>query len=108
MPPAFKTVLQLFRSFFPVRRMGDSASKILSPAEALPGRKESITVAGKDAGTRRRHGQRCARAPGRKPGAGLPRVVSLGAAQAQTGAGRGGAEGTLVFLCLASPVLRLY
>ncbi|XP_036854747.2 mitochondrial peptide methionine sulfoxide reductase isoform X4 [Manis javanica] len=47
MPPAFKTVLQLFRSFFPVRRMGDSASKILSPAEALPGRKESITVAAK-------------------------------------------------------------
>uniref|UniRef100_A0A8C3X238 peptide-methionine (S)-S-oxide reductase n=1 Tax=Catagonus wagneri TaxID=51154 RepID=A0A8C3X238_9CETA len=38
---------QLFHGVFPVRRMGDSASKIVSPQEALPGRKEPIAVAAK-------------------------------------------------------------
>ncbi|XP_047573424.1 mitochondrial peptide methionine sulfoxide reductase isoform X2 [Lutra lutra] len=36
----------LFHSLFPGSRMGDSASKIVSPQEALPGRKEPIPVAG--------------------------------------------------------------
>ncbi|XP_059033041.1 mitochondrial peptide methionine sulfoxide reductase isoform X1 [Mustela lutreola] len=35
----------LFHSLFPGSRMGDSASKIVSPQEALPGRKEPIPVA---------------------------------------------------------------
>ncbi|XP_044934324.1 mitochondrial peptide methionine sulfoxide reductase isoform X7 [Mustela lutreola] len=37
----------LFHSLFPGSRMGDSASKIVSPQEALPGRKEPIPVAAK-------------------------------------------------------------
>ncbi|XP_024898266.1 mitochondrial peptide methionine sulfoxide reductase isoform X2 [Pteropus alecto] len=37
---------QLFHSLFPIPRMGDSHSKIVSPQEALPGRKEPIPVAG--------------------------------------------------------------
>ncbi|EFB24767.1 hypothetical protein PANDA_007460 [Ailuropoda melanoleuca] len=36
----------LFHSLFPGSRMGDSASKIVSPQEAVPGRKEPIPVAG--------------------------------------------------------------
>ncbi|KAM6220573.1 mitochondrial peptide methionine sulfoxide reductase isoform 2-T2 [Rhynchocyon petersi] len=43
---ATKRVRQLFHSLFPVLRMGESASKIVSPQEALPGRKELIQVAG--------------------------------------------------------------
>ncbi|XP_015456180.1 mitochondrial peptide methionine sulfoxide reductase isoform X1 [Pteropus alecto] len=38
---------QLFHSLFPIPRMGDSHSKIVSPQEALPGRKEPIPVAAK-------------------------------------------------------------
>uniref|UniRef100_A0A2K5C0F3 peptide-methionine (S)-S-oxide reductase n=1 Tax=Aotus nancymaae TaxID=37293 RepID=A0A2K5C0F3_AOTNA len=38
---------QLLHSLFPVPRMGDSASKIVSPQEALPGRKEPTPVAAK-------------------------------------------------------------
>ncbi|XP_058406397.1 mitochondrial peptide methionine sulfoxide reductase isoform X4 [Diceros bicornis minor] len=37
---------QLFHRLFPVPRMDDHASKILSPQKALPGRKEAILVAG--------------------------------------------------------------
>uniref|UniRef100_A0A7N5J9Y6 peptide-methionine (S)-S-oxide reductase n=1 Tax=Ailuropoda melanoleuca TaxID=9646 RepID=A0A7N5J9Y6_AILME len=37
----------LFHSLFPGSRMGDSASKIVSPQEAVPGRKEPIPVAAK-------------------------------------------------------------
>ncbi|XP_006864396.1 PREDICTED: mitochondrial peptide methionine sulfoxide reductase-like isoform X2 [Chrysochloris asiatica] len=44
---ATKRVRQLFHSLFPVSRMGDSASKIVSPQEALPGRKESLPVSAK-------------------------------------------------------------
>ncbi|KAM6220574.1 mitochondrial peptide methionine sulfoxide reductase isoform 3-T3 [Rhynchocyon petersi] len=44
---ATKRVRQLFHSLFPVLRMGESASKIVSPQEALPGRKELIQVAAK-------------------------------------------------------------
>ncbi|XP_040091075.1 mitochondrial peptide methionine sulfoxide reductase isoform X2 [Oryx dammah] len=44
---ATRTTRQLFHSLFPVQRMGDSASKIVSPQEALPGRKEPIVVAAK-------------------------------------------------------------
>ncbi|XP_049722241.1 mitochondrial peptide methionine sulfoxide reductase isoform X3 [Elephas maximus indicus] len=40
-----KKVRQLFHSLFPSPRMGDSASKIVSPQEALPGRNEPISVA---------------------------------------------------------------
>ncbi|XP_058406395.1 mitochondrial peptide methionine sulfoxide reductase isoform X2 [Diceros bicornis minor] len=36
---------QLFHRLFPVPRMDDHASKILSPQKALPGRKEAILVA---------------------------------------------------------------
>ncbi|XP_045317914.1 mitochondrial peptide methionine sulfoxide reductase isoform X4 [Leopardus geoffroyi] len=43
---ATRRASQLFHSLFPVPRMGDSASKIVSPQEALPGRKEPIPVAG--------------------------------------------------------------
>ncbi|XP_049722250.1 mitochondrial peptide methionine sulfoxide reductase isoform X7 [Elephas maximus indicus] len=42
-----KKVRQLFHSLFPSPRMGDSASKIVSPQEALPGRNEPISVAAK-------------------------------------------------------------
>nr|KAF6401807.1 methionine sulfoxide reductase A [Rousettus aegyptiacus] len=38
---------QLFHGLFPIPRMGDSRSKIVSPQEALPGRKEPIPVAAK-------------------------------------------------------------
>ncbi|XP_073911372.1 mitochondrial peptide methionine sulfoxide reductase isoform X6 [Castor canadensis] len=38
---------QLFCSLLPNPRMGDSASKIVSPQEALPGRKEPTPVAAK-------------------------------------------------------------
>ncbi|XP_070336755.1 mitochondrial peptide methionine sulfoxide reductase isoform X4 [Odocoileus virginianus] len=41
---ATRTARQLFHSLFPIPRMGDSASKIVSPQEALPGRKEPIIV----------------------------------------------------------------
>lgn len=47
---ATRRARQLFRGLRPVPRMGDSASKIVSPQEALPGRKDPIAVAGKDAG----------------------------------------------------------
>ncbi|XP_064128706.1 mitochondrial peptide methionine sulfoxide reductase isoform X11 [Loxodonta africana] len=40
-----KKVRQLFHSLFPSPRMGDSASKVVSPQEALPGRNEPISVA---------------------------------------------------------------
>ncbi|KAM9622112.1 mitochondrial peptide methionine sulfoxide reductase isoform 4-T4 [Trichechus inunguis] len=43
---ASNRVLQLFHSLFPAPRMSDSTSKIVSPQEALPGRKEPIPVAG--------------------------------------------------------------
>uniref|UniRef100_A0A8C2NNG3 Mitochondrial peptide methionine sulfoxide reductase n=1 Tax=Capra hircus TaxID=9925 RepID=A0A8C2NNG3_CAPHI len=43
---ATRTARQLFHRLFPIPRMGDSASKIVSPQEALPGRKEPIVVAG--------------------------------------------------------------
>ncbi|PNJ76630.1 mitochondrial peptide methionine sulfoxide reductase isoform X10 [Pongo abelii] len=39
--------LLLFHSLFPVPRMGNSASNIVSPQEALPGRKEQTPVAAK-------------------------------------------------------------
>ncbi|XP_064128708.1 mitochondrial peptide methionine sulfoxide reductase isoform X13 [Loxodonta africana] len=42
-----KKVRQLFHSLFPSPRMGDSASKVVSPQEALPGRNEPISVAAK-------------------------------------------------------------
>ncbi|XP_064128696.1 mitochondrial peptide methionine sulfoxide reductase isoform X5 [Loxodonta africana] len=42
-----KKVRQLFHSLFPSPRMGDSASKVVSPQEALPGRNEPISVAGR-------------------------------------------------------------
>ncbi|XP_004414381.1 PREDICTED: mitochondrial peptide methionine sulfoxide reductase isoform X3 [Odobenus rosmarus divergens] len=38
---------QLFHTRFPVSRMSDSASKIVSPQEALPGRKEPIPYTAK-------------------------------------------------------------
>ncbi|XP_012510386.1 PREDICTED: mitochondrial peptide methionine sulfoxide reductase [Propithecus coquereli] len=38
---------QLLHSLLPVARMGESASKIVSPQEALPGRKEATLVAAK-------------------------------------------------------------
>ncbi|XDB52938.1 PREDICTED: mitochondrial peptide methionine sulfoxide reductase isoform X2 [Capra hircus] len=44
---ATRTARQLFHRLFPIPRMGDSASKIVSPQEALPGRKEPIVVAAK-------------------------------------------------------------
>ncbi|KAM9622110.1 mitochondrial peptide methionine sulfoxide reductase isoform 2-T2 [Trichechus inunguis] len=44
---ASNRVLQLFHSLFPAPRMSDSTSKIVSPQEALPGRKEPIPVAAK-------------------------------------------------------------
>nr|KAF6481160.1 methionine sulfoxide reductase A [Molossus molossus] len=44
---ATRRARQLFHSLFPVPRMGDSGSKIISPQEALPGRKDRITVAAK-------------------------------------------------------------
>ncbi|XP_039078869.1 mitochondrial peptide methionine sulfoxide reductase isoform X2 [Hyaena hyaena] len=43
---AIRRASKLLHSLFPVPRMGDSASKIVSPQEALPGRKEPIPVAG--------------------------------------------------------------
>ncbi|XP_074240245.1 mitochondrial peptide methionine sulfoxide reductase isoform X3 [Saimiri boliviensis] len=43
---ATRRARQLLHSLFPVPRMGDSASKIVSPQEALPGRKEPTPVAG--------------------------------------------------------------
>lgn len=47
---ASRRALQLLSSSIPVRRMGDSASKVISAEEALPGRTEPIPVAGKAAG----------------------------------------------------------
>ncbi|XP_036710861.1 mitochondrial peptide methionine sulfoxide reductase isoform X5 [Balaenoptera musculus] len=44
---ATRTGRQLFQSLFSVRRMGNSASNIVSPQAALPGRKEAIAVAAK-------------------------------------------------------------
>ncbi|XP_077625833.1 mitochondrial peptide methionine sulfoxide reductase isoform X3 [Crocuta crocuta] len=44
---ALRRASKLLHSLFPVPRMGDSASKIVSPQEALPGRKEPIPVAAK-------------------------------------------------------------
>ncbi|KAM9082826.1 mitochondrial peptide methionine sulfoxide reductase isoform 3-T4 [Megaptera novaeangliae] len=44
---ATRTARQLFQSLFSVRRMGNSASNIVSPQAALPGRKEAIAVAAK-------------------------------------------------------------
>ncbi|XP_038291204.1 mitochondrial peptide methionine sulfoxide reductase isoform X4 [Canis lupus familiaris] len=44
---ATRKASQLFHRLFPGPRMGDSASKLVSPQEALPGRKESIPVAAK-------------------------------------------------------------
>uniref|UniRef100_K9II40 Mitochondrial peptide methionine sulfoxide reductase n=1 Tax=Desmodus rotundus TaxID=9430 RepID=K9II40_DESRO len=44
---ATRRARQLFHILSPVPRMGDSASKIVSPADALPGRKEPIPVAAK-------------------------------------------------------------
>nr|XP_030735029.1 mitochondrial peptide methionine sulfoxide reductase isoform X5 [Globicephala melas] len=44
---ATRTAHQLFQSLFSVRRMGNSASNIVSPQAALPGRKEAIAVAAK-------------------------------------------------------------
>ncbi|XP_061281024.1 mitochondrial peptide methionine sulfoxide reductase isoform X3 [Bos javanicus] len=44
---ATRRALQLFHSLFPLPRMGDSAAKIVSPQEALPGRKEPLVVAAK-------------------------------------------------------------
>ncbi|XP_005209893.1 mitochondrial peptide methionine sulfoxide reductase isoform X2 [Bos indicus x Bos taurus] len=44
---ATRRALQLFHSLFPIPRMGDSAAKIVSPQEALPGRKEPLVVAAK-------------------------------------------------------------
>nr|XP_035961912.1 mitochondrial peptide methionine sulfoxide reductase isoform X6 [Halichoerus grypus] len=44
---ATRRASQLFHIRFPVSRMGDSASKIVSPQEALPGRKEPIPVTAK-------------------------------------------------------------
>ncbi|XP_045736051.1 mitochondrial peptide methionine sulfoxide reductase isoform X3 [Mirounga angustirostris] len=44
---ATRRASQLFHIRFPVSRMGDSASKIASPQEALPGRKEPIPVTAK-------------------------------------------------------------
>ncbi|CAK7320622.1 Mitochondrial peptide methionine sulfoxide reductase [Vulpes lagopus] len=43
---ASRKASQLFRRLFPGPRMGDSASKLVSAQEALPGRKEPIPVAG--------------------------------------------------------------
>lgn len=117
---ATRRASQLFHSLFPVPRMGDSASKIVSPQEALPGRKEPIPVAGKDSGTRRRHGLRrcaCASAPCGCASSALPEesggpasggLARLGSAQARRGFARGGgAEGSSVlFLCLASHSLK--
>ncbi|XP_034821520.1 mitochondrial peptide methionine sulfoxide reductase isoform X4 [Pan paniscus] len=40
-------LLLLLHSLFPVQRMGNSASNIVSPQEALPGRKEQTPVAAK-------------------------------------------------------------
>lgn len=44
---ASRRALQLLSSANPVRRMGDSASKVISAEEALPGRTEPIPVTGK-------------------------------------------------------------
>ncbi|XP_044768786.1 mitochondrial peptide methionine sulfoxide reductase isoform X2 [Neomonachus schauinslandi] len=44
---ATRRASQLFHIRFPVSRMGDSASKIVSPQGALPGRKEPIPVTAK-------------------------------------------------------------
>ncbi|XP_068409210.1 mitochondrial peptide methionine sulfoxide reductase isoform X2 [Eschrichtius robustus] len=44
---ATRTARQLFQSLSSVRRMGNSASNIVSPQAALPGRKEAIAVAAK-------------------------------------------------------------
>ncbi|XP_007466206.1 PREDICTED: mitochondrial peptide methionine sulfoxide reductase isoform X2 [Lipotes vexillifer] len=44
---ATRTARQPFQSLFSVRRMGNSASNIVSPQAALPGRKEAIAVAAK-------------------------------------------------------------
>uniref|UniRef100_A0A5F9CHZ3 Mitochondrial peptide methionine sulfoxide reductase n=1 Tax=Oryctolagus cuniculus TaxID=9986 RepID=A0A5F9CHZ3_RABIT len=44
---ATRTARQLLHSLVSVPRMGDSASKIVSPQEALPGRKEATPVAAK-------------------------------------------------------------
>ncbi|XP_072808698.1 mitochondrial peptide methionine sulfoxide reductase isoform X1 [Vicugna pacos] len=44
---ATRRARQLFHSLFPVPRMGNSASKLVSPQEALPGRKEPVAVAAK-------------------------------------------------------------
>uniref|UniRef100_A0A8D1HEC1 peptide-methionine (S)-S-oxide reductase n=1 Tax=Sus scrofa TaxID=9823 RepID=A0A8D1HEC1_PIG len=43
---AIRRANQLFHSVFPIRRMGDSASRIVRPQEALPGRKEPMAVEG--------------------------------------------------------------
>uniref|UniRef100_A0A2K5QWC9 peptide-methionine (S)-S-oxide reductase n=1 Tax=Cebus imitator TaxID=2715852 RepID=A0A2K5QWC9_CEBIM len=42
---ATRRARQLLHSLFPVPRMGDSAMKIVSPQEALPGQKEPTAVA---------------------------------------------------------------
>nr|KAF6349440.1 methionine sulfoxide reductase A [Myotis myotis] len=44
---ATRRARQLFHSLIPVPGMGDSASKMISPQEALPGRKDPIAVAAK-------------------------------------------------------------
>uniref|UniRef100_A0A8C6CNA8 peptide-methionine (S)-S-oxide reductase n=1 Tax=Moschus moschiferus TaxID=68415 RepID=A0A8C6CNA8_MOSMO len=44
---ASRTARQLFHSLCPIPRMGDSASRLVSPQEALPGRKEPVVVAAK-------------------------------------------------------------
>nr|XP_020138159.1 mitochondrial peptide methionine sulfoxide reductase isoform X6 [Microcebus murinus] len=44
---ATRSARQLLHSLLPVARMGESASKLVSPQEALPGRKEPTLVAAK-------------------------------------------------------------
>lgn len=44
---ATRRARQLFHTLSPVPRMGDSTSKIVSPEDALPGRKDRIPVAAK-------------------------------------------------------------
>lgn len=112
---ATRRARRLFHSLFLAPRMGDTTSKIVSPQEALPGRKEAILVAGKDAGTHRGHGsRRCARArarassarpSGRKPWAGRGLVVRLRSAQARRGVSRGGCC-RVASLCFASHALK--
>lgn len=95
---------QLFHGLFPIPRMGDSRSKIVSPQEALPGRKEPIPVAGKDAARTEGASVAAAHACRRGAAARLPPAGETPGAGRRAGSARGGEEpGAFLLVWLLPP-----